>query len=77
MYVIFFCIVEMLTLSFVYKISVLLSIVPTGYSFFKMCFEKFEMQLLAYASEFLLNRTQYFHKVYAVYHFLHFSEVNR
>jgi len=76
-YVIFFYCVEMLTLSFVYKISVLLSIVSTGCSFSKRCFEKFEVRLLlANASEFLLNRTQYFHQVYVVYHFLHFNKVN-
>jgi hypothetical protein len=60
----------------VYKISVLLSIVSIGCSFSKRCFEKFEVQLLlANASEFLWNRTQYFRQVYAVYRFLHFAEV--
>jgi hypothetical protein len=64
----------MLTLSSVYKISLLLSVVSVGCSFSKRYFEKFEVQLLlANPSEFLLNQTQYSFWVYAAYHFLHFE----
>ena len=58
-----------------YKISMLLSVVFIGCSFSEMCFEKFEVQLLAMLLE-LLNRTKYFCQVYAAYHFLHFGKVN-
>jgi hypothetical protein len=75
--VIFFFCDEILTLSSVYKISLLLSIVSVGCSFSKRCFKKFEVQLLlANPSEFLLNQAQYFFQVYAAYHFLHFREIN-